>query len=167
MLKFLNPYVILGVGGVVIVLFLYIRFLQSSRDHWKERYDEVQATLNVERATHKQAMDENEARRARDLQEATRIRNETVQHLEERIAANAGAADALRVRLAAERRLRPLAPAPSAPAECGNYESDPTRLSEPHRRFLIGEAAAAERNGDLLEACRRDYEAVKSACGVH
>jgi len=84
MLKFLNPYVILGVGGVVIVLFLYIRFLQSSRDHWKERYDEVQATLNVERATHKQAMDENEARRARDLQEATRIRNETVQHLEER-----------------------------------------------------------------------------------
>jgi hypothetical protein len=163
-------YLWLGVGAAIIGVFLYIRFLHMRVDYFRGQRDQVQAILDTERAQHKQAMADMEAGRKRDLEEAQRIREQGNAHLLDRVRFHADNADALnkRLRLAAASRVRPLTPAASAPADCGNYESDPTRLSEQARGFLIGEAAAAERNGDLLEACRADYEAVKllARCGI-
>jgi len=159
-------YLYLGLAAAIVAAFLYVRFLQSRVDHWKGQHDQVQATLNVERVGNKLAMEANEKKRTDDLASAVKLRDETVERFQARIHTIASDADSLRVRLATERRLRTLAPAATAPAECGNYESDPTRLSTAHREFLIGEAVAAERNIGLIEACRADYKAVKLACGV-
>lgn len=156
------------IGVIAIGAFLYVRSLQISRDHWRLQHDQVQATLNTERASHKKAAEEAEAQRKADLADALKIRDSAQQHLQDRVAFHAAAADGLRKRLRdAERdRLRPLAHAADAPADCRNYESDPTRLSESHREFLIGEAVAAEGNIELLEACRKDYSAALITCGI-
>lgn len=167
-LPFPKIYLWLGVGAAIIAAFLYVRYLQARVDYWKGQATEVQAKLDRERVGHKLAMEEANAEHERNLEQANAKGAATRQHLEDRLAYYTGAATDLERRLldAERRRVRPLAPAASAPADCRDYEADPTRLSAPHRGFLIGEAAAAEEQGELLEACRADYETVKIACGV-
>jgi hypothetical protein len=165
-LPFPRLYLWLGVGAAIVGVFLYVRFLQARVDYWKDRNDQVQAILTTERAQHKQAEAAMEERRLRDLEEASKLREQTNAHLLDRVRFHSDAADALRVRLNSASRVRSLKAASAAPADCGNYAADPTRLSDAHREFLIGEALGAERNGDLLEACRADYQTVKKACGI-
>ena len=163
-----NPYVLLGIAAAVVASFLYARFLNARIDHWKEQHDQVQAILTVERTEHKLAMEAADAKRVRDLADATILSTKAREYLQDRVAHWNGAADALaqRLRDAERSRVRALAPANTAPAECGNYEADPTRLPEPARAFLIGEAAAAEKLGEFLATCRKDYHAVRVACGA-
>lgn len=163
-----NPYVLIGLAIAAAVLFLYVRYLQISRDHWKNQATQIQATLDSERASHKKAMEDADEQRKTDFAAAVERNKIAVDHLQERLDFHTANANALaeRLRVAERSRLRPLAPSAAAPADCGNYESDPTRLSEQARGFLIGEAAAAEENGDLLEACRADYATVKITCGI-
>jgi hypothetical protein len=167
-LPFPRVYLWLGVGAIIIGVFLYVRFLQARVDYWKLQTAQVQAMLDTERAGYKIAMEAADAKHKQDLSRAATSADETRRHLANRLDYYSGAAADLeqRLRNAEKRRLRPLAPAASAPADCGNYEADPTKLSGAHRGFLIGEAAAAEEQGELLEACRADYETVKIACGV-
>jgi hypothetical protein len=155
---------------VVLILsgFLYVRWLHSSRAYWKAQYGEVYATLSTERAGHQKAMDDALDQRQRDLALANEIHQAAVQHLQTRIHSISDNAIALRdrLRIVEANRIRPLAPAASAPAECRDYESDPTRLSREAREFLVWEAAAAETLGEYLDACRKDYKVVRKACGI-
>lgn len=158
----------IAISLVIISGFLYVRWLQASREHWKGEYEKAQVTLTLEREGHQRAMDESVERQQRDLSAANEIREAAVAHLQDRVHSISDSASALaeRLRLAESRRLRPLAPAASAPAQCRDYSADPVLLDGASREFLIGEATAAEVTAALLQACRKDYEAAKTACGA-
>lgn len=153
---------------IAALAWVYGRGRSDANAYWKPKYDLLQTTIAAERESHAQAIEAERVRRERDLELAQLRSKETSDHLQSRLAFHTSNADSLlkRLRNAEANRLRPLAPTASAPAECGNYEADPTRLSEPARGFLVGEAAAAEEQGELLLACRKDYQTVKLACGV-
>lgn len=147
--------------------YVYVRGRGDERKVWKPKYDLLQTTLKTERESHALAMEQAQKEAASNLALAEDVRSRAIAHLSERIAHHSDHADSLvkRLRDAEVSRLRALAPAANAPTECRDYESDPTRLSRENREFLIGENAAAERNADLLEACREDYRAARLAAG--
>lgn len=172
---FLLSFFLKHLDKIVIVLlvaavfgFTYVTGRKHERNVWKPKYDLLQTTIATERKSHEDAMEANRIASEQRLVSATTLREQARQHLEDRLHFHSSRADSLarRLRDAEAGRLRPLAPAASAPADCRDYEADPTRLSGAARGFLIGEAAAAEEQGELLLACRKDYEVVRTACGV-
>jgi hypothetical protein len=175
MMRFLLSFFLKHLDKIVIVLlvaalvgFIYVTGRKHERNVWKPKYDLLQTTIATERKSHEDAMEANRVAAEQRFVAATDLREQARQHLEDRLHFHSARADSLanRLRNAEASRVRPLAPAASAPADCRDYEADPTRLSGEARGFLIGEAAAAEETGELLLACRKDYQVVRAACGV-
>lgn len=122
---------------IVIVLliaallgFVYVTGRKHERANWKPKYDALVEAVEVAR---KQA----EAEKLAAIQQAKETNERVVAHLQERVHANAASADALRGELRRARAGSQLKPAATAPAACGDFEADRTKLPERDQSILV------------------------------
>lgn len=146
---------------IVIVLliasllgFVYVTGRKHERQAWKPKYDALVEAVEV-------AKRQAEAEKLAAIQQAKETNQRVVAHLQERIQANAAAADAVRSELRRARASRQLKPAATAPATCGDYEADRTKLPQSDADFLVDFASRCDETATVLKSCQ-EY-----AIGLH
>jgi hypothetical protein len=143
----------------VVLGFCYVTGRKHERNVWKPKIEAIQAA-------HKAASEAAQAERAATETQHAAQRQAIVDHFQERIHANNAALDAALERVRVASRVRPLAPASAAPAPCRDYEAGPEQLPQPHREFLVREAARADAVVEQLGACQKYAVELHALCSA-
>lgn len=144
---------------LVVLAFCYVSGRNHERNLWKPRLEALQAA-------HAAASEKALAERAATEERHAEQRQAIVDHYQERIHANNAALDSALERVRVATRVRPLAPAAAAPAPCRDYEAGPEQLSQPHREFLVREAARADATAEQLGACQNYAVTLHKTCSA-
>lgn len=146
---------------IVIVLlvasllgFVYVTGRKHERQNWKPKYDALVEAVEV-------AKRQAEAEKLAAIQQAKETNERVVAHLQDRVHANAASADALRNELRRARAGSQLKPAQSAPAACGDFEADRTKLPERDQDILVDIGKRCDETAHILKSCQ-EY-----AVGLH
>jgi hypothetical protein len=160
-------WILLGALVIVTLTFAYAKGRSHERDRWKPQVEALKAKVEEIRNLYESASERAEEERRADLERVRQMTRSTEENYEARIQASNARADSLLSELRrarAEGRLRPLAPSGAAPAPCRDYEADPTRLSDAHIGFLVGEARAGAACIEQLGTCSRYALGLHAIC---
>jgi hypothetical protein len=155
LLKHLDK-IIIALLVIAVVMFIYVRGRSDERAKLQPKIDSLTTELTQLKKDYKDASD-------RYLAEIKTIKEENkanvekiVAHMQERIHENNTVADNLRgeLRRARANSGRPLAPIGTAPATCGDYEADRTKLPARDQDILVGVAERANECAITLKGCQ-------------
>jgi hypothetical protein len=139
--------------------FCYVSGRKHERAIWQPKLEQL-------KAAHAAASAAAEAERVATETRHAEQRQAIVEHLQERIHAGNAALDAALERVRSATRVRPLAPAAAAPTACRDFEAGPEQLPQPHREFLVREAARADADAEQLTACQRYAVELHATCSA-
>lgn len=149
-----------------IVLYIYARGRNDERNKLQPKLDAAVAELAKVKKDFADASERDALAREAIVEDKKRTVETLVRHYEERVHANNAVADNLRIELrrARESRLRPLAPVATAPATCGDYEADRTKLPARDQDFLVDLAQRCNDTANTLKACQQYAVEIHEGC---
>jgi hypothetical protein len=145
-LKHLDKIVIVLLVAAVLG-FTYVSGRKHERQNWKPKYDALVTSIETARV-------QAEAEKAAAVAAAKETNERVVAHLQERVQANAAAADAVRSELRRARAGSQLKPAESAPAACRDFEADRTKLPAADQDFLVDIGKRCDETAITLKSCQ-------------
>jgi hypothetical protein len=160
-------WILLGALVIAAVLFVYVKGRVHERDLWKPKNEALQTEITQLKKDHREASDRSVEERRAEVESVRKLNLASEENNAARLQAVNARADSLLselLRLRAASRLRPLAPSSAAPAPCRDYEADPTRLSDAHVGFLIGEARAGAACVEQARSCSAYALGLRAIC---
>jgi hypothetical protein len=166
MMRFLLSFFLKHLDKIIIVLlvasllgFVYVTGRKHERQVWKPKYDALVEAVEV-------AKRQAEAEKLAAIQQVKEAGERAVAHLQERVHANAASADVLRNELRRANASRQLKPAQSAPAACGDFEADRTKLPERDQSILVDIGERCNKAAIQANACAEYAVGLHRACSA-